>query len=410
MSLLGTSGSVVIVGAGHAGVTVATSLRERGWIGPIHLVGSEAGAPYQRPALSKEYLSGGSTDADLLLRTPEGLRAIGIDYCQGRTALHIDRATRSVSLDSGDTLTYDALILATGSHPRALPVPGSGMDGIVSLRTRDDSRRLRERLAVAGHVVISGGGFLGLEVAATAARAGRAVTVLERLESLLQRAVGPTTAGHLADLHRANGVVIRAGVGVEGFGGIDRVHEVHASDGSTVRADLVLVAVGATPSTEIAERAGLAVDGGVLVDDRLRSSDPAIFAIGDCARYPDPHSSALIRLESVQNAVDQARHVAGQLCAGDGGPYANVPWFWSHQYDRNLQIAGISAPSDDEVRLIAGRDDALAVARARNGRLVAVETVNDPKTHVRARRLLADGPVDLDRAVELGAPSHAPAM
>lgn len=402
-----TFNDIVIIGAGQAGLTPATSLRENGWPGAVSLIGAEDGEPYQRPPLSKGYLAGVETDSDLTLRTREALLRENIDYRSGESVVAVDRDDKVVLLTSGAVLRYGRIIFATGSRARYLPVPGSGLHGVRTLRTRLDSTELKDRIAGSERLTVAGGGFLGLEVAATAAKAGRQVTVLERFPRLLQRAIGPITADHLAHLHRTHGVDIRCHVGVEEFTGDNgRVQLVVLDDGTTVPADLVLVAIGAAPTTEVAEQAGLDVADGIVVNHRLQTSDPNIFAVGDCARHPSLHADASIRLESVQNAVDQARHVVAQLTGATDSPYSNVPWFWSQQYDRKLQITGLALPSDTEIPLHPSKETGFAVARERHGRLVAVETINDPKIHLRARRLLANGPVDLAQINEIAPPAH----
>lgn len=400
--------AVVIIGAGQAGVTVATSLREGGWTAPISIVGSEAGAPYQRPGLSKGYLAGAESDDDLILRAPQFLSDEGIEFRGDVAATDLDRDSRTVLLETGEVLEFGILILATGSQARTLPIPGAELPGVRTLRTKDDSRALREHISRRGPLVIVGGGFLGLEAAATATQAGCAVTVLERGLGLLRRAVGPAAAGHLARLHESRGVRILFDIGVAEFVGDDVLRSVVLTDGTSMGAGTVLVAVGASPNTLLAERAGLEVTDGIVVDEHLRTSDPRIFAIGDCARFPSAHAEAVVRLESVQNAVDHARHVAAVLIGRHVSNYASVPWFWSHQYDRNLQIAGMSSPSDREIVLTPTKDTGLAVARQRGGRVVAVETINDPRIHMKARRLLATGPVDISRLDELAPIASVP--
>jgi 3-phenylpropionate/trans-cinnamate dioxygenase ferredoxin reductase subunit len=394
--------AVVIVGAGQAGVTTALSLREAGWAGGIVLLGAEAGAPYQRPSLSKGYLAGHETDDDLLLRAPEALARDGIRYRPGVGVVALDRESHTLLLDSGETTGYGKLVLATGSRARRLSVPGMDLAGVGVLRSRDDSMLLRSRLAGAEHLVVVGGGFLGLEAAATAAKAGVRVTVLEYETRLLQRVVGATAAAALAELHREHGVELRLGCAVEELVGDGTLEAARLSDGTALRADLALVAVGATPVTDLAERAGLTVADGIVVDGRLRTSDPDIFAIGDCARFPSRHVESDVRLESVQNATDQARFVARRLTGDESAmAYDSVPWFWSQQYDRKLQIAGLALPADGERMLPATRAGSLAVARVRDDRIVAVETINDPKVHLWARRILADGPIGVARVGEL---------
>lgn len=398
--------AVVIVGAGQAGVTMALSLRNAGHPGEIVLIGAESGAPYQRPGLSKGYLAGLEADDDLILRAPEALARDGIRYRAGVSVVAIDRASRAVLLGSGETIRYGKLVLATGSRPRRLPVPGMDLAGVGVLRSREDSLALRSRLEGADHLVVVGGGFLGLEAAATATKSGVRVAVLEFETRLLQRAIGATAAAALAEVHRDHGVELRLGSAVEEFVGDGALRGVRVSDGSLLPAELALVAVGASPVVELAERAGLTVADGIVVDARLTTSDLDILAIGDCGRFPSSYVDVGVRLESVQNATDQARFVARRLM-GDASAiaYDSVPWFWSQQHDRRLQIAGLALPGDQERVLPASRPGSLAVARVRDDRIVAVETINDPRVHMRARRLLAGGPVDAARIGELGAAS-----
>lgn len=397
--------TVVIIGAGHAGATAATSLRESGWSGPIQLIGDETGEPYQRPPLSKGHLAGIEGEGDLVLRAHAALRRDDIEYLHGLEAMHVDRVSRVITLGSGQQLRYDRLILATGSRARRMAVVGSELRGIHTLRNRDDSVSLKASIADAKGFAVAGGGFLGLEAAAVAARAGKNVVVLERSHALLHRVVGRTIADRLTRLHRAEGVDVRFGVEIDAFRGESgAVREIDASDGRSLAADAVLVAIGGIPDTSLAERAGLEVSDGVVVDGDMRSSDERVFAIGDCARFPSAYTGSVIRMESVQNATDQARHVAGRLTGHLSTPYAAVPWFWSHQYDCNLQIAGLALPADDEIALEPTRAAGTAVVRHRDGRIVAVETLDDPKIHLKARRLLARGPVVIDRVIELAAP------
>jgi 3-phenylpropionate/trans-cinnamate dioxygenase ferredoxin reductase subunit len=396
--------AVVIVGAGQAGVTMALSLRDADYTGDIVLIGAESGAPYQRPSLSKGYLAGLENDDDLILRAPEALTRDGIRYRAGVSVVAIDRGSRTLLLGSGETIRYGKLVLATGARPRRLPVPGMDLAGVGVLRSREDSLSLRSRLEGAEHLVVVGGGFLGLEAAATAKKAGLRVTVLEYETRLLHRAIGATVAAALAEVHRGHGVELRLGSAVEEFVGQGSLRGARLSDGSQLPAELALVAVGASPVVELAERAGLTVADGIVVDARLCTSDPDIFAIGDCGRFPSSYVDSNVRLESVQNATDQARFVARRLMDDASAiAYDSVPWFWSQQYDRRLQIAGLALPGDQERVLPASRLGSLAVVRVRDDRIVAVETINHPKVHMQARRLLAAGPVDAARVGELGA-------
>lgn len=399
-----TGEPVIIIGAGQAGFTTAASLRDAGWAGLIHLVGAED-EPHQRPPLSKGYLAGVETEGDLTLSTAEKLCNDGIDYRPNQNGTEVDRIAQRVTLASGDSLPYGQLIFATGSRARTLPLAGGDLDGVHTLRTRRDADLLKGKLAAPSRFVIVGGGFIGLEVAATAAKAGHTVTVVEVAPRLLERALSPSMADHLAEVHRAQGVEIRYQAGVAEFVGNDgRVGGVVLLDGSTLPADLVLVAVGAAPRTELAEAAGLAIQDGILTDEHLQTFDPAIHAVGDCARYPNLHAQATVRLESVQNATDTARHAAQHIMGTTTDRYHSVPWFWSHQFQHKLQIAGVAAPADSETPIPASKKGAIAVARERDGQLVALETINDPRTHLKARRLLAEGPVERERLEELFTP------
>jgi len=391
VSAVDVTGTVVIVGAGQAGLTAAVSLRESGWTGAIHLVGDEPGAPYQRPPLSKGFLAGTETEDDLVLRALQLFERDGIGYRSSTRVDAIARDDRTVRLADGTSLGYDQLILATGSAPRAISIPGAKSERVHILRSYADALALRGSLAGAREVVIVGGGFLGLEVAAFAAKNSQ-VTVLERSGQLLSRAVSAPIAASLAHSHAKQGVDIRYNTTVVAIVASDgRATGVELSDGAVIAADVVVVAVGATPNTALAEEAGLAAGNGFVVDGRLRTQDPRIRAIGDCAFHPNRHAGRAARLESVQNAVDQARFVAKDLIEPSDSLYGAVPWFWSRQGDQNLQIAGIAEPGDSAILETSGA--AVTVTRVRDGKIVAIETLNSPGAHIRARRLLSSGPV-----------------
>jgi 3-phenylpropionate/trans-cinnamate dioxygenase ferredoxin reductase subunit len=382
---------VVILGGGQAGLQTAASLRERGFSGPITLVAAEDAAPYQRPPLSKQYLAG-APDTDLDLRAAGFYAEHGIALLRGRAAVTVDRVRRHVLLEDGTAVRYGQLVLALGARPRKLTVPGAAHPHVLTLRTRADARVLRERLAAARRVVVAGAGFTGLEVAAAARSAGCEVTVVEALARIMSRALSTHTAEHLARLHAGQGVRILTGRQIAAIEpAAVRLAPGPGRDGSgeeRLPADLVLAAVGVEPVCELAAGAGLAVDGGILVDDRLRTADPRIFAAGDCVRFPSPHTDAPIRLESVQNAIDQGKCVAANLC-GEQTRYTAVPWFWTDQYQDKVQIAGITAGHDrTEVDgdVASGR---FGVYCFRGGRLLGVESVNRPAEHIKARRLLA---------------------
>ncbi|MCT9137633.1 NAD(P)/FAD-dependent oxidoreductase [Streptomyces violarus] len=384
--------STVVVGAGQAGAQVAATLRKEGYDKPITLIGGEPEPPYHRPPLSKAFLLGPTGETALRLRDESFYRDNAIELRLGTWVTAIDRSAMEVRIVGGETLAYEHLVLTTGARPRPLPVPGAGLNGVLPLRSLADARELRERMTSARSVVIVGGGFIGLEFAAVAAAEGREVTLLEAADRLMGRSVTEQVARYFADAQADRGVRVRLGTGAAEFlGCLGEVTGVRATDGQIHAADLVVTGVGVVPNSELAEQAGLAVNNGILVDAGLRTADPRIHAVGDCARFLSPHLAAPVRLESVQNAVDQAAHTGRRIATGEARPYRELPWFWSDQKGIKLQIAGLST-GYDHVHLLGdpadGRFSALAF---RAGRLVAVESVGRPAEHMAARRLLSSG-------------------
>lgn len=387
--------TVVIVGTGQGGFQVAASLREEGFDGPVILVGDEPDLPYQRPPLSKAYLTG-KADADLVRLRPEKFFVEHrLELRPGERATGIDRAKQRVTLASGEVLPYDHLVLAVGTRNRPLPVPGADLDGVLQLRTLGDAEALRRRLETAREIAVVGAGFIGLEFAAVAAAHGAAVTVVEATDRPMSRAVSPEVSAHFRAVHESQGVRFVFGAAVArilGEGG--RATGVETADGRCFPADLVLVGIGVIPNAEIAADAGLAVSNGIVVDEHLVTSDPAVSAIGDCALHPSLFAApGPVRLESVQGAVDQARCVAARL-AGRPAPYASLPWFWSEQGPLKLQIAGLAVPCERAVVRgdpAPGGKGGFSVFCFRGGKLVGVESVNRPLDHILARRLLARG-------------------
>ncbi|OZM71717.1 pyridine nucleotide-disulfide oxidoreductase [Amycolatopsis antarctica] len=382
---------MVVAGAGQAGFQVALSLRDKGFTGPLTLVGEEHGLPYQRPPLSKAYLAGAAERGAVTLRAQEFFDDRGIELRHGHPAVAIDTGARALRLASGAALEYAHLVLATGSRARVLDLPGTGLDGVLLLRTLADADTLRTRLREPARVVIVGGGFIGLETAAFAAAAGHSVTVVEGLDRVLARAVAPELSEHVAAVHRHHGCAVLLGRGVTAMhgDGEGRVSAVELTGGERIEADVVLVGAGVLPNVELAATAGLPVDDGIVVDERLRTADPRISAIGDCASYPSPYAGCRTRLESVQNAVDQARFLAGSLTGEEHGPYRAVPWFWTHQFDMKIQMAGIGGPGDERVVRGDPAQGRFSVFRFDGDRLVRVESVNRMPDHMAARRLLA---------------------
>lgn len=383
-------GNVVIVGGGHGGFTAAVALREAGYRGAVTLITDEDVLPYQRPPLSKAYLTGKTDAAKLAFRPCEFFECKQIDLRIGDRAEALDRINNVVTLASGAAVPYTHLILSSGATPTSLPIRTIDTDGVLYLRQLCDAEKLRKRLQAAHKVVVVGGGFIGLEVAALATVHNHDVTVVERMPRLLSRSVTSTTSEFFFRQHQRWGARILLATGVDDFLRAEdgAICAVRLSDGSILEADLLLVGVGATPNTALAAESGLAVQDGVLVDEYLRTSDPAIYAIGDCARYPGGPDENNVRRESVQNAVDQARCIATTLTATPQ-PYRKVPLFWSDQQDCKLQIAGEFAEHD--TLAVAGDIDAarFSVYAFWRGTLVAVESVNRPADHIAARTLLS---------------------
>lgn len=380
----------VIVGAGHAAGQLVTSLRGNGYAGQIVLLGEEPHLPYQRPPLSKHFLAGKVGLDRLLLRPAAFYADSGVEWRADTRAVALDRGAQTLTLADGSTLTYERLALATGARVRRLTVPGAELAGIHYVRTIADSQALQAALRPAAKVVIVGGGYIGLEVAAVAARAGAQVTVLELAERLLARTATPQVADFYARLHRAEGVTLQFGVQVTGFAGTGRVERVLGSDGSEYAADVVVVGIGIIPNTELAAAAGLTVDDGIVVDEYARTNDPAIVAAGDCARGYHPRLGRSLRLESVPNAMAQARSAAASLC-GKQEPYSELPWFWSDQYEIKLQIAGLAQGYDQTVIHGDPAANKFSVFCFRQGEWIAVETVNDPREFMRYKQWLNDG-------------------
>lgn len=383
--------NVVVVGAGQAGVQVAESLRGKGFDGWIILLGAEPYGPYHRPPLSKDWLTGRMEAAQLVLRAPEALLRKGIELRVGAQVVALRPDRRELELAGGEVVTYDGLALATGARPRRLQLPGADADGVVVLRSRDDATRVAaglDRCARGGlPLVVIGGGFIGLEVAAAARSRGVPVTVLESQQRLLARALGPPLSDWYAGLHAGNGVEVVLGAGVEEIT-VDGAAAtgVRLADGRTLPAGLVLLGVGAEPDDALARAAGLDCDRGIVVDLCARTGRSGIVAAGDCTvtRRPD---GTLRRLESVQNAVEQGKAAAAALLGHDR-PFDAVPWFWSQQYDVKLQLAGLA---HDAVRWELHGDlaaESFSLSGFRGSELVAVQSVNDPRGHLAARRLL----------------------
>jgi 3-phenylpropionate/trans-cinnamate dioxygenase ferredoxin reductase component len=388
---------VAILGAGQGGFQAAASLRQEGFAGRILLCGDEGVPPYERPPLSKSYLAGECGLDEVWLRPGAFYETQRIELVAGDRVAALDRRGRRLRLVSGREVACDRLVFATGARNRPLPVPGAELDGVVGLRSLADCDALRERLGAARQAVVVGAGFIGLEFAAVAIASGVAVHIVELTMRPMGRVVSEPIAEFFTAAHRRWGAEISLGTGVARILGHNgRAEAVETTDGRRLAADLVLVAIGVVPNTEIAAAAGLAVDNGIVVDPFLATAEPMIAAIGDCANFPTrfaPTRSQMgpVRLESVQNAVDQARHVAAAV-VGKSAPYDKVPWFWSDQRDLKLQIAGLTTGHDRTVLRGDPAARSFSVFCFRDGRLLGVESVNRPADHVAARRLLEGEP------------------
>lgn len=388
--------TAVIIGAGHAAGELATSLRDNGWNGRIILIGEEPHLPYHRPPLSKTYLSGSATAESLLIKPPATYQKANVEIISDMRVLRIDRQTKKVELANGELIRYDKLVLTTGGRPRPLQVPQSVLaaqsGNFHYLRTMADVDAMRRQFEPNMRLVIVGGGYIGLEVAAVAIKAHLKVTVLEAFPRVLARVTAPELSAYYERKHREAGVEIRTGVQVSGLemdGSGDAVSAVLCADGTRVPADLVVVGIGLIPNTELAEEAELAVDNGILVNDHAQTSDPDIYAAGDCTNHPNASLGRRLRLESVPNALEQARTAAAAIC-GKHKPYNVVPWFWSDQYDLKLKMVGLSQGYDQLVIRGSMDSDSFSAFYLQDGLVLAADTINRPPEFMLAKRIIAE--------------------
>jgi 3-phenylpropionate/trans-cinnamate dioxygenase ferredoxin reductase component len=380
---------VVVIGAGQAGAQLAMSLRQGGFAERILIIGDEPYLPYQRPPLSKKFLSEHRAPDVLFLRPEKFWRDQDVTFELSARAAAVDPARRHVALTDGREIDYGTLVFATGTSARIPPIPGLVEAGVHVVRRIEDVGRLRPALNDAGRVVIIGGGYIGLEVAAVVRGEGRDVLVLEALDRVLKRVTGPPVSEFYTGYHRERGVDIRLGakiLRIERDGG--RV-VVRLDQDEQIAADLVLVATGARANDEIARAAGVACEDGILVDEEARTGTPGTYAIGDCTRFPSRRYRRRLRLESVQNAIDQAKAAAASIL-GTPQPYDPVPWFWSDQYDLKLQMAGLSDGYDDVAVVGDVAAKRFSVEYRQAGRLIAVDAVNDARAHMLSRRRIAE--------------------
>jgi 3-phenylpropionate/trans-cinnamate dioxygenase ferredoxin reductase component len=381
--------ALVVIGAGQAGAQLAMSLRQGGYAPSIRLICDEPYLPYQRPPLSKTFLAEYREPDRLFLRTETFWRSNHVDFALGAAVGTVDAKARRLTLTDGREEAFDTLVFATGTSARTLPVPGIDLDGVFAVRRIDDVVRLRPALNAAERVVIVGGGYIGLEVAAVARQEGRSVTVLEAEDRVLKRVTGPITSAFYDRTHRERGVDIRLGARLVAIEGEAAATGVRLQSDERLPADLVLVATGARANDDLAKAAGLACQDGIVVDERARTSADGIYAIGDCTRFPSRRYGRKVRLESVQNAIDQAKAAAAAIL-GKPQPYDPVPWFWSDQYEIKLQIAGLTDGYDSEAVVGDVAGGRFSVEYRCAGRLIAVDAVNDARAHMLSRRRIAE--------------------
>ena len=379
---------MVVIGAGQAASQLVASLRAEGYQPPITVIGDEAFPPYQRPPLSKKFLSGEMAEDRLYIKPPEFYAQANAALMLNVRATAVDLTAKTVTLADGAVLPYETLAFTTGSRVRKLTVPGADLPGIFYLRGIADVKAIQPHFEAGKRLVVVGGGYIGLETAAVAAKRGLKVTVVEALERCLQRVTSQQISDFFEGVHRAEGVTILTRTGVHGFDkAADGSLVVHTANGD-IDADLVIAGIGILPEQEVAQAAGLVCENGIVVDEYARASDPNVYAIGDCANHPNPLLGRRLRLESVQNAIDQAK-AAALTIVGRPKIYAEVPWFWSDQYDLKLQIAGISAPGDEVVVRGDPATRKFAVFYLRDGHVAAVDAVNAVPEYMIGRQLIA---------------------
>ena len=382
--------TTIIAGAGHAGGQTAISLRQAGYEGRIVVCGDEPVPPYQRPPLSKKYLSGELALERVFLRPESFYSRNDIELRLGNAVREIDRERLTVRLEDGDSLAFTDLVIATGSRPRRLDAPGAELGNIFYLRTLADSDVIRNALVAGRRLAVVGGGYIGLEIASTAKGLGLEVCVIEAADRILGRVTAPEMSAYYTSAHRARGVDIRLSTSIAAFEGDGTIEAVNCVD-ETIPADVVVVGIGIVPEQELAASAGIRCDDGVVVDERCATSVDHIYAVGDCTRHPNPVLGRTLRLESVHNALEQARTAAANI-AGTPTKYEQVPWFWSDQFDLKLQMVGMSQGYDTIVQRGSMDADDFAMFYLKDGVLTAVDAVNRPREFMACRKLVPERP------------------
>ena len=380
---------VVIAGAGHASGQVVASLRHEGFDGRIILVGNEPYLPYQRPPLSKKFLAREMPPERLYVKPASFYEEAGVELHLATRIEEIDRDAKCLRTGTGDTIAYDKLVLALGSRVRRLPIDGVDLERVHYLRTIADVDAIHADFNRGGRLVIIGAGYIGLEVAAVAQVAGLDVTVVEMADRVMSRVVSAEVSDFYQIEHTNHGVKLRLSTSIAEIGGKKRVKKVITAEGEEIPADMVIIGVGILPNIELAHAAGLETDNGIVVDDHCVTGDPAIFAVGDCTLHPNAIFERMLRLESVHNAVEQAKTAAANICGKDTA-YCQVPWFWSDQYDLKLQIVGLSEGYDDVVVRGNPAERSFSCLYLRDGRLIATDAINAPRDFVQSKQLIAE--------------------
>ena len=382
------SSHCIVIGASHAAVQLIISLRQNGWKGSITVISDEAHLPYQRPPLSKAYLANTIADEQLALRAPAAYEKLDVTFKLSTTVTAIDTDNKQVHLDSGEALNFDKLALCTGARARPLPILGADLNAVHYLRTMDDVKGIQASAASAKNAVIIGGGYIGLETAASLNKLGVKVTVLETESRLLKRVASPQVSAFYLRLHTEEGIDIRLNTQAAELVGEQTLHQVICADGTAIEADMAIIGIGVIANTELASDAGLTVDNGVLVNEFAQTSHSDIVAAGDCTNHPNPILNRNLRLESVPNAIEQAKAAAASLC-GIEKPYAELPWFWSDQFDVKLQIAGMNQGYTEAV--VRGDIDngrSFSVFYTANNKILAADCINRPKDFMLAKKLI----------------------
>jgi 3-phenylpropionate/trans-cinnamate dioxygenase ferredoxin reductase subunit len=387
---MSNSQSAVIIGGSHAAVQLVISLRQNGWEGQITVVSEEPHMPYHRPPLSKAYLAGDSSEEQLALRAPAAYEKLDVNFMLGVSVKRIDTQAYKLELDNNQTLPFSKLALCTGARARPLPIPGADLQGVHYLRTMDDVGGIQQSASSAKTAVIIGGGYIGLETAASLRKLGIAVTILETESRLLKRVASETTSEFYLRLHQQHGTDIRCNTMATAIEGDAAVTGVVCGDGNKISADMVIIGIGVIPNTELACDAGLDVDNGVLVNEFAQTSHRDIVAAGDCTNHPNPMLKTRLRLESVPNATEQAKAAAASIC-GIEKQYAELPWFWSDQYDVKLQIAGMNQGYTDAVIRGDSGSSSFSVFYLKDNLILAADCINRPKDFMLAKKLIMQG-------------------